>query len=239
MLNAIEQKLRAISLPSSVRPPIGPHEEPTEELVRWAITLHVYSQIAHIRTVLSGVSALSAIGNTPSAKVLSRHIFEWTAHACYMECKLRGLVVQRKWKLAFDLLLRANTANAWMKNHGKTYERAVEEEIPNPIPINYLIAAYAKFQKKRYGKSTVHDSYGFLSEYAHPNSACFVQYQELEGNRLYLRDPAAESSLGGIRGFLIEWLLFMHGLLGLAREETVRVRITEILTFVASESTGA
>lgn len=233
-LNIVEQGLRGISLPPVTRPAIGPNDEPTEELVCWGITFHVYSEIAHIRTVLAGLTALADMGNTPSGNILSRHIFEWTAHACYMEEKLKGLVTTRRWKPAFALLLQVNTGNAWAKNYGQNYDPTpFPEEILKPIRIKKLIAVYAKYQEKQYGKSKAHDSYGFLSEYAHPNAACFLQYRDFDGPHGYTVKPPSRSTLGGINGFIIEWLMFMQALLGLAKEDAVRGKLIEILTTIA------
>lgn len=229
----IEAGLRTATLPSVTRPASGPDAEPTEELVHWGITFHVYSEIAHIRTVLAGLIALEKAGNTPSANILSRHIFEWTAHACYMTQHLKGHAEGRQWKEAFQLLLRADTGNAWAKDHGHNYEAApFPAEILRPIRIKNLIAAYRKHQTEQYGSSKVEDSYGFLSEYSHPNSACFLQYREFDGRRAYVIAPPSRSSFGGINGFIIEWLMFMQELLGLAREDAVRDSLIRLLAAI-------
>ena len=236
-LSIVEQGLRGISLPPVTRPALGPDDEPTEELVYWGITFHVYCEIAHIRTVLAGLIALADMGNAPSGNILSRHIFEWTAHACYMAQKLKGLVTNRQWTPAFALLLQADTGNAWVKTHGQNYDPApFPEKILEPIRVKKLIAAYAKYQKAQYGKSKTYDTYAFLSEYAHPNSACFLQYQYFDGPPGYIVDPPPRSTFGGINAFIIEWLMFMQELLGLAKEDLVRVRLIEILTAIAKSA---
>jgi hypothetical protein len=120
----IEVGLRNVALPSVTHPSSGPDAEPTEELVHWGITFHVYSEIAHVRTVLAGLIALAEVGNTPCANILSRHIFEWTAHACYMTQHLKGHIEGRQWKEAFQLLLVADTGNAWAEAHGHNYDAA-------------------------------------------------------------------------------------------------------------------
>src|SRR5579864_2189693 len=108
--------------------------------------------------------------------------------------KLEWLVKTRKWRAAFELLLQADTGNSWAKNYGPNYD----------------------------GNRTVHDSYGFLSEYAHPNAACFLQYRDSEGREAFLLKPPPRSTFGGINGFILEWLILIHKLLSLAKEDVVR-----------------
>jgi len=166
--------------------------------------------------------------------ILARHVFEWTAHACYMRERLEWLVKSSQWSLAFKLMLQTDTGNSWAKNHGKNYDvPPLQEEILDPIDINTLIAAYAKYQKKEYEKSTVHDSYGYLSEYAHPNATCFVQYRDFEGADGYLVGPPPKSTFGGIDGFILEWLMFIHDLLALAKEDAVRQKLVDIMSAAA------
>jgi len=230
----IEEGLRTIPLPNVIRPALGLNDPATEELVSWAITWHVYSEIAHIRTILAGFLALVEMKNVPSAMLLSRHVFEWTALACYLQQNLKGLISQTMWKEAFDLFLQADTGNQWARNHGPAYELLpFPGEILDPIDISKLIAAYAKYQKKTYGKSRTYDSYGFLSEFTHPNSACLGQYRDSDGATGAIIPPPPQSTFGGIKGFIIEWLIFVQELLGLANEDEVRDKIIKILPALA------
>jgi len=202
--------------------------------VSWAITYHVYSEIAHVRTILAGFLALVEMRNVPSAILLSRHVFEWTALACYLHQHLKGFISQKMWQQAFDLLLQSDTGNQWARNHGPAYETLpFPDEILDPIEINKLIAAYAKYQKKTYGKSNTFDSYGFLSEFTHPNSACLGQYRDSQGATRHHCPAADPIDLRGIKGFLIEWLMFMQELLGLANEHEVREKVTTMLPALA------
>jgi hypothetical protein len=222
----IEEGLRAILLPNVIRPALGPHDPATEELVSWAITYHVYSEIAHVRTILAGFLALVEMKNVPSAILLSRHVFEWTALACYLHQNLMGFISQKMWQQAFDLLLQSDTGNQWARNHGPAYETLpFPDEILDPIEVNKLIAAYAKYQKKTHGKSKTYDSYGFLSEFAHPNSACLAQYRDSQEATGIIVQPPTQSTFGSIKGFIIEWLMFMQELLGFANENEVREKL--------------
>ena len=226
----IEESLRAIVLPNVIRPALGPNDAATEELVSWAITYHVYSEIAHVRTILSGFLALVEMKNIPSAMLLSRHVFEWTALACYLNQNLKGLTSQKMWPKCFEMLLQSDTGNQWARNHGPAYETLpFPREILDPIEIRKLIAAYAKYQKKAYGKSKTHDSYAFLSEFTHPNSACLGQYRDSKGATGVIVPPPTQATFGGIKEFIIEWLMFMRELLGLAGEHEVRDKLIAIL----------
>ena len=71
-----------------------------------------------------------------------------------------------------------------------------------------------------------------LSEYTHPNSACLLQYRDFEGAHGHIVKPPSKSTFGGINGFIIEWLMFMQALLGLAKEDAVRSKLIEILTAI-------
>jgi hypothetical protein len=226
----IHEGLEGINLPPLTRPAVGPHDDSTEELVCWGITSHVYSEIIHIRTVLAGLIALADKGNTPSGNILSRHVFEWTVLACFMVEKLEWLVKSHKWEPAFELIVQADTGNAWAKKQAKNASTPFIREMPDPIEVSTLISSHAKYQKKTYGMSKIHDRYGFLSEYAHPNAACFLQYRKFVGTQVHLVPPPPRSSFGGINSFILEWLLFMRTLLDLAREKTVRSAIAKILT---------
>jgi hypothetical protein len=151
--------------------------------------------------------------------------------------KLEWFIKQHQWKSALQLIFQADTGNKWAKNHGHTYDAPKpSQEILDPIDISTCIAAYGKFQKKKYGKSTVDDSYSYLSEYSHPNSACFLQYRDSDGPVGYVGNPRSVSTYGGINGFLLEWLIFMHTLLALAHEDVVREQLVQIMTEATSST---
>jgi hypothetical protein len=233
LLRLIDKGLHDIALPPVTRPAIGQNDDPTEDLVRWGTTFHAYSEIAHIRTVLAGLVTLADIGNTPGGNILARHLFEWTALACYLLENLKPLYASREWKAAFELLLRTDTGNSWVKAHGHNYDTsAFPQEVAKTIRISKLIAAYKKYQTAQYGRTKVEDSYGFLSEYAHPNAACFLAYREFTGAQAYFVNPPSLSTFGGIKGFIIEWLMFVQELLGIAQEDVVRAKLIHLLAAI-------
>ena len=72
--------------------PEGSFDNPDESVIRWILSYHAYSEIAHSRTLLAGLITLDDTGNVPSGMILSRHVFEWTAHSCFMVEKLDWLI---------------------------------------------------------------------------------------------------------------------------------------------------
>src|SRR5262249_48031125 len=154
-------------------------------------------------------------GNTPSGNILARHVFEWTALSCYLLEKLKDLIANKQWTAAFDLLLQTDTGNALVKNHGAGYDNSsFPQEVAKPIRIKHLIAAYTRHRTAQYGSTKVEDDYGFLSEYSHPNSTCFLAYRDFDGARAFFVNPPTKSNFGGINGFALEWLVFAQELLG-------------------------
>jgi hypothetical protein len=238
IVRVIAQALRQLSLPPVTRPPLGPNDPATEGLVRSTLTYHVYSQIAHTRHILAGFLSLVDIKNVSSAWILSRHVFESTGMACYLAQNLKGLMSQRMWQQAFGLLFKATTGNQWVKNHGSTYETfPFPDEIEGPIGTNNLTAAYAKYQKTTYGKSTAFDTYSLLSEHSHPGAACLECHRHWVGGIGLTTEPRTESTFGGTKAFAIDWLIVTHELLGMANEETVRNQLVTIVQAVAQIAT--
>jgi hypothetical protein len=69
--NIIAERLNIIALLSLMRPPVGPYDEPTEELVIWAVHNYAYSSIAHYRTILDGLN------RSQKATVLFHLLSQW------------------------------------------------------------------------------------------------------------------------------------------------------------------
>jgi hypothetical protein len=78
ILAIVEHNLGEIKLPPLIRPDV-PNDKPDEKLVMWGVTYYAYCVIAHMQTVLSGIVQLLEAKNVPTALVVGRHIFEWTA----------------------------------------------------------------------------------------------------------------------------------------------------------------
>lgn len=226
----IEEGLRGISLPALSPPALGPDDDPTEALARWATMMYAYSSIAHIRKILTGLVVLADAGNTPAADVICRHVFEWAASACYVEQNIGKYFKEQKWKPAFQTLSRISAGSLWLRNHGHKYDALpMQLEAPTPIRIGKLVEAYEKYQAEQLGEGDAKDAYGFLSEHSHPNGACFRQYQKIEGWQVIFVDPPP-SGPRSINRPSLEWLVFIHGILALAKEDVVRLQVLDILT---------
>jgi hypothetical protein len=232
--NHIEAGLRGIALPPLVRPPVEPFDEPTEALVLWGIRDYAYCSVAHIRTVLAGLMDLSATGNQPTILIVCRHIFEWTMHSCYMVEGLTAAIQKADWKSAWELLLEVSTGNNWVKTHGSKYLDVEFDELPNSLRIKKLVKAYERHQTATLGRKDVQDSYGYLSEHAHANAACFLSYTKIGGAEVsFVEAPRVHGFPGVLHASVIDWVMFTNTLLHLGKEDTVRLQLLTIIKSLA------
>lgn len=237
-LELVADGLRNITLPSLRRPPVKPNEDPTEELVQWGTKVYVYSVIAHIRAILSGLVQLAQVGNIPASYIVSRHILEWAAHACYMSRNLKNYFQRKEWRRAWRVLTSAVTGNLWARKYGAKYGPGAQRHgvgVPGPLKIANLISAYEEYRSQQFGTEDAKDDYSLLSEHSHPNSACLQQYHEYspDGRDLHFGDPAPVSSLPFVNRCLIDLLLFIDELLRLSNDTSVRPRVHSLLTELA------
>jgi hypothetical protein len=238
-IRIISEGFLKITLPPLKRPSVTPTEEATEALVNWGIQYYVYSLIAHVRTVLRGLIQISDVDNISAAFVLCRHIFEWTAHACYMSQNLQGYGQKKLWQEAWNLLSAAAMGNLWVKRYGEKYKTPglygpVSADVPPPIHIRDAVSAYDEYLKKMRREPDAKDSYSFLSEHSHPNSACLMLYHTYAGNVVHFRDAnPTPSPLGAVNACLIDLLMFLTDLLGVSAERTVQPDVLAILKAVA------
>lgn len=103
-LKIVSDSLRSVELPALRRPSVGPDEPKTEELIRWGISMYVYSLIAHMQKILPGLLSLAESGNVAATAPLARHVFEWTALSCYLTKRLKELFIKYDWGEAWALL---------------------------------------------------------------------------------------------------------------------------------------
>lgn len=206
-----------------------------EAYISWAVTYYVYSVIAHIRTVLHGLIILADSGNIPTAIVVCRHVFEWTAQVCYMNENLQKHVAARDWDAARDLLNQAVIGSRWIKEHGHKYHPTqVTIEIPNPIRLNKILASYEAHVEMLFG-GDAKDDYAHLSEHSHPNSACFQQYHDCDvpGGEIRFKEPKKGSPLPVVNWCLIDLSTLLLALLKLSNEKIVRPQLAAILKEIA------
>lgn len=227
--------LSNVQLPLLARPCLAPNEPRTEELVEWATKFYAYSIIAHIHKILSGLIVLADSENTPAAHITSRHVFEWTAQACLVSSKLKDCYNAKDWNEAWTILTSACIGNLWAKKHGAKYASPSQQpvpEAPESVRIGIAISAYESYRLQKYGQDDTKDTYGLLSEFSHPNSACLQQYHTIgsDGTMVvkYVEDYDA-SPLPFVNWCLIDLMLFIDVLLQLAAETTARAGMRQVL----------
>lgn len=238
--NLIFEEIRTIELPPLTRPPVGPFDEPTEELVLWGLRDYAYSSIAHMRTILSGLMDLAASGNRPTILIVCRHVFEWTMHSCYVEEAMGQHVKNSDWKSAWELFLQVDTGNTWIRKHGGKYWGFVDpDDVPNSTRIKKLVDAYERHQARTKSAEDVKDSYGYLSEHAHANGACFLSYRQIDGSQVtFIEAPKVHGFPGVLHASVIQWLMFIYEILCLGKEDEIRVQALQIIKKLAEESKG-
>jgi hypothetical protein len=231
----IERELRNLTLPSLIRPPVGPKDDPTEELVLWGINYYVYSVLAHLRSILGGIVQLAQANNVPAAYILCRHVFEWTAQSCYMSRNLKNYVERKEWKRAWSLQSIVANGSLWLKRYGTKYAPPeFVEGIPDPLTVANVVGAYGRYLHQQ-GKSEdeAQDTYGILSEHSHPNSVCFISYHRFVGREVRFTVPGPREHLPVVNWCLIDLMLFLQDMLILSREKVVRRQVVNILHEVA------
>jgi hypothetical protein len=230
--------LEKIALPPLVRPDVS-EDKPNDALVSWGTTYYTYSVIAHLQTVLRGLVELIQLGNVSAAFIVCRHVFEWTAHTCYMSRHLKNYIGRQEWGRASHLQAVAMEGNRWIKDHGKKYDApAVLDGVPDPLAVANIVSAYEEYQNQTYGKRDVKDSYGLLSEHSHPNSACFNRYCKFSGAEVRFIKPSTDASILGEERCLIDLVQFLDNLLLLGKERKIHPQIRGIITEIIQSSKG-
>jgi hypothetical protein len=230
--------LRHYQLPPLIRPDV-PNDKPDEKLVVWGVTYYAYCVIAHMQTVLSGLVQLLEAKNVPTALVVGRHVFEWTAHACYIRRNSETYFKKKEWGRAWHLHSLAMEGNMWIRLHGLKYApAALTDGTPEPIGIANAVSCYEEHQRQAGMTANAKDTYGLLSEHSHPNSACFNRYCTYVGREVRFVAPSRDASLLGEERYLIDLLLFLDQLLKLGKEKVVRKQIVAVLTRIAELAKG-
>ncbi len=233
ILAIVEQGLRQITLPPLVRPHVA-IDNPNEELALWGITYYSYCLTAHMQTVLAGLVQLLQANNIPTAFILCRHVFEWTAHACYMSRNTENYLKKKEWGRAWHLQSLAMEGNIWIKSHGPKYAPTeMTEGVPDPLGVANIVSCYEGYQRQVGKEPDAKDSYGLLSEHSHPNSACFNRYCQYEGRQVRFISPSTDASVLGEERYLLDLLIFLEQLLKLGKERTVRKQIIAMLEGIA------
>jgi len=235
--------LRDITIPSLTRPPIGPNEAPTKELVDWGIKFYVYSAVLHLRTILTALVNIAKTENIPATFVVARNIFEWTASAAYIRREVLYHLQRVDIPAAWDVMTVAATGNLWARKHGHKYgdpSSTVLLNSPDPVRVGIAVTAYEEYQSKELGTKEAHNNYGLLSELSHPNSACLQQYHFWtgDGREVMFAPPTEGSPLPIVNWCLIDQLTFLEELLEASGETTVRAALIAVLRQIVQLAQG-
>ncbi|HXH49580.1 MAG TPA: hypothetical protein VNM47_09560 [Terriglobia bacterium] len=146
------------------------------------------------------------------------------------------------WGEAWSLLSAAALGNLWVKRYGWKYRppglgAAVPPDAPTPIRIRDVVSLYDEHLKKNHRESGAKESYSFLSEHSHPNSACLVLYHTYVGAAVHFGDVnPALLPLNAVTACLIDLLMFLGSLLVDSDERTVQADLLAILETIAKLS---
>ena len=69
--------------------------------------MFVYSLIAHMQKILTGLMRLAETENVAATAPICRHVFEWTALSCYLTRRLKELFDKHEWEEAWAFLTKA------------------------------------------------------------------------------------------------------------------------------------
>jgi hypothetical protein len=177
--------------------------------------------------------------NWASANVLSRHLFEWAAHATFLKVKMPSLIRSGAWEKAWDILLRHNGGDLFMRRFGLKYEAtsAQSQGIPEPYTIANILKVYASVQNQADKTSDIQEDYSLLSELSHASAACLRQHIEYKQDRIVFSAAKEDSSpleLASVS--TIDWLLSIGELLELIHDSEVRPQVNEALKAIAQSS---
>lgn len=247
-INTVEfvtTKLQAITFPRLSKPAVRPDEPPTEDLIRWGVKMYCYALIAQLRKVLIALVQIAKTDNVPATTILARHIFELTAHACYMSRKLKSCFERNDWKQAWEVLGISARANTWAKRYGKKYGPMPSLpdgwtlEIPDVLRIGNAISEYEQYQSEEYELQEAKENYSLLSELSHPNAACFQQHYvyHQNGRDVDITDAVPPiSPIPHVNWCLIDVLRFLLSLFAVSGESNVRSHTESILVQLAARA---
>lgn len=79
-------------------------------------------------------------------------------------------------------------------------------------------------------EESVEDDYGYLSEHAHPNSFCFLDFTRRSGSLPeFVKPRPGRGSRGIVTATMLDWSLCIYNILGLAAENVVRKEFVSML----------
>ena len=211
--------------------------------------MFVYSLIAHMQKILTGLMRLAETENVAATAPICRHVFEWTALSCYLTRRLKELFDKHEWEEAWAFLTKAAVGSDWAGKYGSKYAGdppvKLPVEIPGPIRVGRAVEEYERYQTENSTEPEAKDSYSLLCDFAHPNAACLLRYQVQDENgavTLFIdpdQNTQQETFLPFVNCCLIDLLSFIDELLRLADESTVRPKARLVLDELAAAARQA
>jgi hypothetical protein len=178
-LRLIAEHDKKFSFPNLRRRPGPPHEPATADLVDWGAHLYSFSWIRHFCTLVNGLVSLEEAGNTPSARVIARSVFELGAHAYYVKKRLKQHIDTGNLPAAWKFFTPIGTESRYINEQ----HPEESEMFSSPPHISKAINCFGERLPE-----DAQEGYIFLSEFCHPNVLVLSQYYEWT-------DPKASNSL--------------------------------------------
>jgi len=193
---------------------------------------------------LRGVLVLNDERDAVGVYGLARQFLEWTAHGCYVSRNLKNFANRGEWQRAWNWLTKSIIGNLYMRQNAEHIEREFGMPIPKmpePLALPALIKAYDTYQLQTYGegmRSRITNSSANLRTRMAPRSIPTISgkttaaYSASSHHRNLPREF--------INRCLVDMLQFIHDVLALSKEETVRPAIIGALKamIAASERAG-
>lgn len=222
--------LDCLTFPVLVRPPVPYNASPTADLISWAIRVHVFSWLCHMRILLRGLVALLDDHNVPAAIIVGRAVFEVGAHAYYVHKHLKQHFDAHDIPAAWKLLLPIGTGSRYVNSQFPDES----ELFPSPVHISKIINCFTEV----YGDAN--DSYSFLSEYCHPNLPAYYQHYEWTTSaqvEFCERTEKRDAVLGSVAAAMLQGLMAVEGLLRMVGDNDIRPELVRILADMAQQHT--
>lgn len=211
-LRLIADRTKRFGFPNLKRPATPPNKPATHELVSWGAQVYCFSWMRHLSTLVNGIITLKDAGNTPSARILARSVFELGAHAYYVKKHLKQHLDFKNVDAAWNLLTPVMTGSRYI-NEQHPEEGAM---LPAPAHIAKVINSFGEML------GDAREGYSFLSEFCHPSTFAFSQHY-LWANPLEVQfvdhDPAG--AFGTTAAACLGGLMAIEEILRLTKEKTV------------------
>ena len=150
------------------RPRVRSSEPATRELIDWGIKFYCYPWLRHMTTLANGTVILLDAGNSPSARIVGRSIYELGAHAYYVAKHVKQHLGAKNLDAVWKFLLPVHSGSRFLNDIAPPEE---SEIFPAPVHIKKVTNCFKEFLPKEAG-----ESYSFFSEYCHPTMLVFKQY---------------------------------------------------------------